>query len=80
MLRYKRKITRTNINVLLNVGPGAGGGRKKGGKKATFPTLLTMIVVPMLHTRTLMTLFTFRLPFLQIILFIYACRTLCELF
>ena len=80
MLRYNRKITRTNINVLLNVGQGAGGGRKKGGKKATFPTLLTMIVVPMLHTRTLMTLFTFRLPFLQIILFIYACRTLCELF
>ena len=38
-----------------------------------------MIVVPMLPTRTLMTLFTFRLPFLQIILFIYACRTLCEL-
>ena len=27
-----------------------------------------------------MTLFTFRLPFLQIILFIYACRTVCELF
>ena len=68
------------MNVLPNDGPGAGGGRKKRGKKATFPTLLTMIVLPMLHTKTLMTLFTFRLPFLQIILYIYACRTLCELF
>ena len=27
-----------------------------------------------------MTLCTFRLPLLQIILYIYACRTLCELF
>ena len=53
---------------------------KKKGKKATFPTLLTMIVVPVLHTKTLMTLFTFRLLFLQIILFIYACRILSELF
>ena len=39
MLGYNRTITCTNINVLLNIGPGARGGRKKRGKKATFPTL-----------------------------------------
>jgi len=44
MLGYNRIIKRTNINVLLKIGPGAGGGRKKEIKKATFPTLLTMIV------------------------------------
>ena len=45
MLGYNRTITRTNISVLLNIGQGAGGGRKKKEvKKATFPTLLTMIV------------------------------------
>ena len=33
--------------------------------------------VPLLHTRILMTLFTFRLPFYKLCyLFIYACRTL----
>ena len=37
MLGYNRKITCTNINVLLNIRPGARGGRKKKrGKKATF--------------------------------------------
>ena len=44
MLGYNRTITRTNINVLINIGPGVGGGSKKEVKKATFPTLLTMIV------------------------------------
>ena len=29
MLAYNRTITRTNISVLLNIGQGAGGGRKK---------------------------------------------------
>jgi len=28
MLGYNRTITRININVLLNIGPGEGGGRK----------------------------------------------------
>ena len=45
MLGYNRTITRRNINVLLNIGPGAGEGRKKEVKKGAFPTLLTMIVV-----------------------------------
>ena len=44
MLGYNRTITYTNIKVLLNIGPGSRGGRKKRGKKATFPTFLTMIV------------------------------------
>ena len=44
MLGYNRIIKRTNINVLLNIGPGAGGGIKKEIKKATFPTLFAMIV------------------------------------
>ena len=35
--------------------------------------------VPLLHTRTLMTLFTFRLPFLQIILMIYHAAFFCIL-
>ena len=47
MLGYKRTITRTNINVLINIGPGAGEEGKEEEKKATFPTLLTMIVVEM---------------------------------
>ena len=29
MLGYNRTIRRTNINVLLNTGPGTGGRRKK---------------------------------------------------
>ena len=33
MLGYNRTITRTNINVLIKIGPGAGGGRKRRGKK-----------------------------------------------
>ena len=33
MLGYNRTITITNINVLLNIGPGAGEGRKNRGKK-----------------------------------------------
>jgi len=37
MLGYNRTIRCTNFNVLLNIGPGAWGGRKKIGKK-TFPT------------------------------------------
>ena len=48
MLGYNRTVARTNINVLTNIGPGAGGGGRGGEKgevkKATFPTLLTMIV------------------------------------
>ena len=45
MLEYDRTITRTNSNVLLNIGPGAEEGRKKEVNKGAFPTLLTMIVV-----------------------------------
>ena len=37
MLGYNRTITRTNINVLINIGPGAGGGRKRRGKKGKLP-------------------------------------------
>ena len=38
MLGYNRTITPTNINVLLNNGPGAGGGRKKKrGKNSNLP-------------------------------------------
>ena len=37
MLGYNRTITRTNINVLINTGPGAGGGRKRSGKKGNLP-------------------------------------------
>ena len=44
LLGHNRTISPTNIKRLLNIGPGAGGGRKKEVKKATFPTLLTMIV------------------------------------
>ena len=44
MLGYNRTITHTNINVLINIGPGAGEEGKEEVKKATFPTLLTMIV------------------------------------
>ena len=44
MLGYNRTIARTNINVLINIGPGAGEEEKGGVKKATFATLLTMIV------------------------------------
>ena len=45
MLGYNRTVARTNINVLTNIGPGGGGGGEKGeAKKATFPTLLMMIV------------------------------------
>ena len=36
MLGYNRTITHTNINVLINIGPGAGGGRKRRVKKGTF--------------------------------------------
>ena len=46
MLGYNRTITCTNINVLINIGPGAGEEGKEEVKKATFPTLLTMIVWP----------------------------------
>ena len=37
MLGCNRTITRTNINVLLNIGPGVGGGRKKRGRKSNLP-------------------------------------------
>ena len=47
MLGYNRTVTYTNINVLLNIGSGAGEGRKKRGKKSNLP-LLMMIVVQML--------------------------------
>ena len=44
MLEYNRTITRTNINVLLNIGPGEREEGKKKYKKVAFPTLMTMIV------------------------------------
>ena len=37
MLGYNRTIVRTNINVLINIGPGVGGGRKRRGKKGNLP-------------------------------------------
>ena len=37
MLGYNKTITRTNINVLINIGPGEGGGRKTRGKKGNLP-------------------------------------------
>ena len=37
MLGCNRTITRANMNVLLNTGPGAGGGRKKRSKKNDLP-------------------------------------------
>ena len=37
MLGYNRTIARTNINVLINIGPGVGGGRKRRGKKGNLP-------------------------------------------
>ena len=38
MLGYNKTITPTNINVLLNIGPGAGGRRKKRrGKNSNLP-------------------------------------------
>ena len=33
MLGYNKTFTRANINGLINIGPGAGGGRKRRGKK-----------------------------------------------
>ena len=57
MLGYNRTITRTNINVLINIGPGAGQEGKEEVKKVTFPTLLTMILgVKQRHENT--TLYT----------------------
>ena len=44
MLGYNGTITCTNINFFLNIGPGAGEGKKKRRKKVAYPTLLTMIV------------------------------------
>ena len=44
LLGHNRTISPTNIKLLLNIGPGAGEGRKKEVKRATFPTLVTMIV------------------------------------
>ena len=37
MLGYNRTIARTNINVLINIEPGVGGGRKRRGKKGNLP-------------------------------------------
>ena len=37
MLGYNRTITHTNINVLINIGPGVGGGRKRRDKKGNLP-------------------------------------------
>ena len=37
MLEDNRTITRTNINALINIGPGVGGGRKRRGKKGNPP-------------------------------------------
>ena len=37
VLGYNRTITPTNIKVLLNIGPGAGEGRKKRGKNSNLP-------------------------------------------
>ena len=54
MLGYNRTITRTNINVLINIRPGAGGGRKRRGKKGNFPNTLTMIVVAGIVTISIM--------------------------
>ena len=39
MLGYNRTITRTNINVLINIGPGARGERKRRGKKRNLPNI-----------------------------------------
>ena len=54
MLGYNRTITRTNINVLINIGPGAGGGRKRRGKKGNLPNTLTMTVVAGIVTISIM--------------------------
>ena len=37
MLGYTETITRTNINALLNIGPGAEGRRKKEVKSSSLP-------------------------------------------
>ena len=37
MVGYNRITTRTNIKVLLNIGPGAGGGRKKENNSSSLP-------------------------------------------
>jgi len=37
MLGYNRTITRTNIKVLLNIGPGTGEEGKKGLKSSSRP-------------------------------------------
>ena len=37
MLGYNRTIARTKINVLMNIGPGEGGGWKRKGKKGNLP-------------------------------------------
>ena len=54
MLGYNRTITRTNINVLINIRPGAGGERKRRGKKGNLPNTLTMIVVAGIVTISIM--------------------------
>ena len=45
MLGYNRTITPTNIRFAQHWARGGGGKKKKEVKTATFPTLLTMIVV-----------------------------------
>ena len=39
MLGYNRTITNKNMNVLINIGPGAGGARKRRGKKSILPNI-----------------------------------------
>ena len=53
-------ITRTNINVLLNIGPGAGEGRKKRGRKSNLPntfdngcSFILLDIVQCMHARWL---------------------------
>ena len=37
MLGYNRTIARAKINVLMNIGPGEGGGWKRKDKKGNLP-------------------------------------------
>ena len=52
MLGYNRTIARTNINVLINIGPGVGGGRKRRGKKGHLPNTFDddCSLIELMHT------------------------------